>query len=139
LEILFVVVVFAVVIGVMERAVHSSRDFVAPPPPPLAENMPYLTACLACGKMIANTAAACPECGHPRHPPVAAPRKSRGAATALALLLGGIGLHKFYLDQPGQGILYLVFCWTFIPALIGLIEGLSYATSSDESFHAKYG
>lgn len=67
------------------------------------------------------------------------PRKSRGVATILALLLGGIGAHKFYLDRAGQGVLYLLFFWTFIPALLGLVEGLMYATSSEEAFHAEYG
>lgn len=40
----------------------------------------------------------------------------------LALFLGGVGGHKFYAGKIGAGILYLVFCWTFIPAIIALIE-----------------
>lgn len=68
-----------------------------------------------------------------------APRHSRIAAALLAILLGGIGAHKFYLGRGGQGILYLIFCWTFIPGLIALVEGIVYACSNDESFHAKYG
>ena len=36
--------------------------------------------------------------------------KNRVAAGVLAILLGGIGAHKFYLGQSGQGILYLLFC-----------------------------
>jgi TM2 domain-containing membrane protein YozV len=35
-------------------------------------------------------------------------------------------------------ILYLVFCWTGIPAIIGFIEGIIYLTSSDEKFYSKY-
>ena len=65
--------------------------------------------------------------------------KSKTTAIILALLLGNIGGHKFYLDRSGQGILYLLFCWTFIPALIALVEAIVYATTSDEAFHAKYG
>ncbi len=41
----------------------------------------------------------------------------------LAIFLGGIGVHKFYSGKTGMGILYLVFCWTGIPAIIGIIEG----------------
>jgi len=67
------------------------------------------------------------------------PHHDRGTAGLLALFLGAVGAHKFYLGKPGQGLLYLVFCWTFIPALIGLIEGVTYLASSDESFQAKYG
>jgi TM2 domain-containing membrane protein YozV len=39
-----------------------------------------------------------------------------------ALLLGGLGLHRFYLGETGWGILYLLFCWTGIPTLLGFIE-----------------
>lgn len=40
----------------------------------------------------------------------------------LALFLGGIGAHKFYAGKIGKGVLYLIFCWTAIPAFIALIE-----------------
>ena len=69
----------------------------------------------------------------------ARPSKSRVAAIILALFLGGIGAHKFYLGRVGQGILYLLFCWTFIPGIIAFIEAIVYAVSSEESFHYKYG
>ncbi|MFC0684651.1 TM2 domain-containing protein [Novosphingobium clariflavum] len=65
--------------------------------------------------------------------------KSRGAAILIALFLGGIGGHKFYLGQAGLGILYLLFCWTFIPSIIALIELIIYACMSEDDFHAKYG
>jgi TM2 domain-containing membrane protein YozV len=32
-----------------------------------------------------------------------------------------------------------VFFWTFIPTVIGFIEGIIYLTRSDEDFEAKYG
>jgi len=69
----------------------------------------------------------------------APPLKSRVTAAILAFLLGGLGFHKFYLGQTGMGLLYLVFCWTFIPAIIGFIEGIIYLTSSDATFKRKYG
>lgn len=40
----------------------------------------------------------------------------------LAFFLGGIGIHKFYAGKTSSGILYLIFCWTFIPSFIALIE-----------------
>ena len=40
----------------------------------------------------------------------------------LALFLGGLGVHKFYSGKIGMGILYLVFCWTYIPAFVAFIE-----------------
>lgn len=97
--------------------------------------------CRGCGKPIHRTAPFCPHCGAPQAAAMAGrPRGQKDKSTAgiLALLLGGIGVHKFYLEQPGLGVLYLLFCWTFIPALIGLIEGVIYLTMSDERFSRKY-
>lgn len=45
-------------------------------------------------------------------------------AGLLAIFLGGIGVHKFYLGKQGEGIFYVVFCWTLIPLIIGVIAQL---------------
>lgn len=66
-------------------------------------------------------------------------KKSKTVAAILAILLGDFGIHKFYLGQTGMGILYLVFFWTFIPSIVGLIEGIRYLIMSDEEFAKKYG
>ena len=65
--------------------------------------------------------------------------KSKVAAGLFGILLGGLGIHKFYLGRVGMGILYLLFCWTFIPAVIGLVEGIIYLTLSDAEFAHRYG
>jgi TM2 domain-containing membrane protein YozV len=65
------------------------------------------------------------------------PAKSKLTAGILAILLGNIGVHKFYMGKIGMGILYLCFCWTCIPGVIGLIEGIIYLTSSREEFEYK--
>lgn len=39
-----------------------------------------------------------------------------------AFFLGGLGVHKFYSGKTVQGVLYLVFCWTFIPSFLALID-----------------
>jgi TM2 domain-containing membrane protein YozV len=65
------------------------------------------------------------------------PVKSKVAAGVLAILFGGIGIHKFYLGKIGMGILYLLFCWTMIPALVGLIEGIIILASNDHNFQMK--
>ena len=40
----------------------------------------------------------------------------------LAFFLGGIGIHKFYAGKIGTGILFIIFCWTFIPGIIAFID-----------------
>lgn len=64
--------------------------------------------------------------------------KSKATAGILAILLGSLGVHKFYLGKIGLGIVYILFCWTGIPGIIGLIEGILYLTKTEEEFQAKY-
>lgn len=49
-------------------------------------------------------------------------RRDEIVGVLLALFLGTFGLHHFYLRRNGLGVLYCCFCWTGIPALLGLIE-----------------
>lgn len=67
-------------------------------------------------------------------------RMGRNKITAglLGIFLGGLGAHKFYLGQTGMGILYLIFCWTFIPSIVGFIEGITYLCMSDATFASRY-
>lgn len=65
------------------------------------------------------------------------PIKNKIVAAVLAILLGGLGVHKFYLGQTGKGILYVLFCWTCIPAFVGFIEGILYLVSNDHNFQVK--
>jgi TM2 domain-containing membrane protein YozV len=65
--------------------------------------------------------------------------KSKVTAGVLAILLGGIGAHKFYLGKIGMGLVYLLFFWTGIPAVVGLIEGIIMLTMTDEDFASKHG
>lgn len=65
------------------------------------------------------------------------PYKNKIAAGVLAILLGGIGVHKFYLGKIGVGILFVAFSWTGIPAVIGIVQGIIILTQSDEDFQMK--
>ena len=103
--------------------------------------------CSECGALIKAKAEICPKCGVRqmaapllnRLASVAPNGKNKLAAALFALFLGGRGIHKFYLGQVWQGVLYLVFCWTFIPAVIGLIEGIVLLVMTEQDFNAKYG
>lgn len=66
------------------------------------------------------------------------PRRSKITAAILAIFLGGIGIHKFYLDKIFWGVVYILFVWTSIPILLGVIEGIMYLCMSDEQFQEKY-
>lgn len=66
------------------------------------------------------------------------PVKSKLCAGLLGIFLGTFGIHKFYMGKVGMGILYICFCWTYIPAIVGFIEGIMYLCSSDENFILKH-
>ena len=66
-------------------------------------------------------------------------KKSKKTASILSFpLLGTLGLHKFYLNQTGYGVLYLIFSATFIPAIISLIEMFQFIGMSEENFNQKH-
>lgn len=94
--------------------------------------------CTDCGKELNLKAEICPACGVPQGRPAVAGSKNKIVAFVLAWFLGGFGAHKFYLGQVGLGVVYLLLCWTFIPAFIAFIEGIVYLTMNDESFALKY-
>ncbi|KEQ22133.1 TerB N-terminal domain-containing protein [Paenibacillus tyrfis] len=48
--------------------------------------------------------------------------KSISIALLLCFFLGSFGAHHFYLKRYKLGIFYLIFCWTYVPLIISLIE-----------------
>ncbi|MDP9740674.1 UNVERIFIED_ORG: TM2 domain-containing membrane protein YozV [Bacillus sp. B2I3] len=48
--------------------------------------------------------------------------KSKTVGYLLALLLGGLGIHHFYYRNYLRGVLYLLFCWTYVPIFLGWID-----------------
>lgn len=92
--------------------------------------------CRTCGAPILAAAEICPKCGV-RQRSVGG-GKSRTTAAVLALFLGGLGVHKFYLGNVGLGFVYLLLCWTFIPAIVALVEAILLFAMTDEKFAAKY-
>ena len=61
-------------------------------------------------------------------------------AGIFGILLGGLGIHKFYLGYTKQGIIQIVITIVTcgIGGIIGLIEGIIYLTKSDEDFVNTY-
>lgn len=74
--------------------------------------------CAKCGAQIDNEAIICPKCGCPTanyDQPAqyyeywdGASPKSRLVALLLAIFLGWLGVHRFYLEKTGTGILWLL-------------------------------
>ena len=103
--------------------------------------------CLVCGTPIRREWAAAGKCAScsaklakaPEVPLALPRRKSKVTAGVLGIVLGGLGAHKFYLGKIGQGLLYAAVCWTGVPSVVGLIEGITYLVGSDERFEERYG
>ena len=74
------------------------------------------------------------------------PEKNRLTAGILALLVGGFGVHKFYLGYNNQGIILLLMSTVgmvlvfplFASAIIALSEAIIYLTTSDQKFYDTY-
>ncbi len=64
--------------------------------------------------------------------------KDRNIAAILAFVVGGMGAHRFYLGQPGLGMLYLAFCWTPIPWVLAFFEFVSLALMEQDAFHRRF-
>jgi TM2 domain-containing membrane protein YozV len=65
-------------------------------------------------------------------------KKSKLATILLALFLGSLGIHRFYLDQIVYGILYLVLACTGISTLLAIIDVIIFLVMSDEEFNIRY-
>lgn len=63
--------------------------------------------------------------------------KSKIVAGILGILLGGWGVHKFYMGNILAGVVYLVLCLTGIPSILGIIEGIVFLIDDDEKFQAR--
>lgn len=92
--------------------------------------------CSNCGKQVSSEAEICPNCGVRLM--AKKEKKSKVTAALLALFLGWIGIHKFYLGRTVLGIFYLLFCWTFIPAFVAFIEAIIYFSMKEEDFDRAY-
>lgn len=63
---------------------------------------------------------------------------SRTTCGIVAILIGGLGIHKFMLGMTTAGIIQIVLSCCGVGSLIGLIEGIIYLTKTDEEFYQTY-
>lgn len=128
----------------------TAETLPVPVDPPTPSTVPAAVStkfCYACGAELDARAEVCPHCGvgQPMGPFLPGGRRSRdgekskGGATLLALALGGVGAHRFYLGQPKIGLAMLLFSWTFLPMLVGVVDFVRLAFMSDREFAARYG
>lgn len=90
--------------------------------------------CSSCGTEIEDDSPKCPNCGTIQESFV---YKSRIAAAALAFFAGIFGGHRFFLGQ-WWGVFYLLFFWTYIPWIVGVIEGIIFLSTSQKNWNKKY-
>ncbi|MGB6103259.1 MAG: TM2 domain-containing protein [Pusillimonas sp.] len=64
------------------------------------------------------------------------PTNHRKITIVLAIFLGWLGAHRFYLGQIGWGILYLLIFYFFAPlaVVLALIDAVRYMFMNDEDF-----
>ena len=101
------------------------------------ETDPNQVACTKCGVSLANKAS------NPFQGP-----KNKLVAGLLGILLGGLGIHKFYLGYNKEGIIMLVVTLVGgtvtcgigygLVSIVGIIEGIIYLTKTDEDFEQTY-
>jgi len=64
--------------------------------------------------------------------------KNRYVAAALAAVLGDLGLHRVYLGEGSACVVYMLFCWTFVPWVAALFEAVGYLSMSKVTFNLSY-
>ena len=99
--------------------------------------------CKFCGAEIDDDCVVCPACGKQVAPLKTENEnlfgktingRNRLIAALLALFLGGIGIHHFYLGNTTYGIISIIFCWSGIPYIIGIVQGIMMLLETDEEF-----
>ena len=89
--------------------------------------------CRSCGAKIDATASSCPQCDTRQ---LVGKPKNKVTAALLAIFLGFLGIHRFYLGQ-WVGIVYLLF--GFIAWPVAWVEAIVFLLTDSERWQKKYG
>ena len=98
--------------------------------------------CYHCGVEVNEKQIMCIKCGIElptnRTADKAVSWQHKTTAGLLGILLGGLGIHKFYHGSWGWGILYILLVWTLIPSLVGFVEGIIFLVMNETNYENKY-
>lgn len=64
--------------------------------------------------------------------------RNRWIAFGLALGLGGVGAHKFYLGEYGLAVMFLLFFWTGIPLIFSIADVVFLLAMNQVAFDRMY-
>ena len=64
--------------------------------------------------------------------------KDKTLTGLLAIFLGWVGVHRFYLGQVKLGILYVILMFVGVSFILGLIDAIVFLTMDQEDFDEKY-
>jgi len=90
--------------------------------------------CRNCGQQIQRTAPICSNCGGGQR---LGCYRNKVVAGVVAILIGGLGVHRFYLGQ-WWGLFYLLLFWTVIPGLISIVEGIVFLVTKQQKWDDRF-
>lgn len=65
-------------------------------------------------------------------------RVNKAVLLLLAVCLGGLGTHRYYLRRYGSGLLFSLLFWTPLPWLLGWRDALGYARLGEAALRQRY-
>ena len=112
------------------RAPSASTPFAAPQADLVNAEKAF---CRYCGQQLKASVKTCPHCGAKQ---ITGEPKSQKVAATLAILCGGLGIHRFYLSQ-WWGIFYIIL-WP-LSSIWSVGEGIYFLLTSKGNWERKYG
>jgi TM2 domain-containing membrane protein YozV len=64
--------------------------------------------------------------------------KNKVVAGVLGILLGGLGIHHFYLGSNMAGVICILLSCLCVGGIVGLVEGIMILMMPDAEFDARY-